>query len=102
MVEKLDKVPVVIVGMGWAGGIIASELTNAGIKVLGLERGKERKMTDYLMAHDELRYHHRHDMMQDLSRETLTPRNSRNIGAVQMRQQATSLVGDGLDGADRP
>ena len=44
MATKLPNVPVVIVGMGWAGGIIASELTKAGIKVVGLERGKDRKL----------------------------------------------------------
>jgi len=99
MVEKLDKVPVVIVGMGWAGGIIASELTKAGIKVLGLERGKERKMTDYLMVHDELRYQHRQDMMQDLSKETITHRNNRKMRALPMRHYGTFIVGDGLGGA---
>ena len=35
---KLPKVPVVIVGVGWAGGIMAAELTKAGVKVVGLER----------------------------------------------------------------
>ncbi|MDR4947697.1 hypothetical protein RGU73_15105 [Neobacillus cucumis] len=61
MASKLPKVLVVIVGMGWAGRIIASELTKAGIKVVGLERGKERKMSDYTMVHDELRFQFRTD-----------------------------------------
>ncbi|CAM4079008.1 GMC family oxidoreductase [Lederbergia lenta] len=99
MAKKLPKVPVVIVGMGWAGGIIASELTKAGIKVLGLERGKERKMSDYLMVHDELRFQQRTELMQDLSKETITSRNNGKIRALPMRHYGTFIVGDGLGGA---
>ena len=46
MVTKLPKVPVVVVGMGWAGGIVSAELTKAGISVVGLERGKDRTTAD--------------------------------------------------------
>ena len=31
MVTKLPKTDVVIIGVGWAGGIIASELTKKGL-----------------------------------------------------------------------
>jgi gluconate 2-dehydrogenase alpha chain len=99
MATKLPKVPVVVVGMGWAGGIIASELTKAGIKVVGLERGKERKMSDYLMVHDELRFQHREELMQDLSKETITHRNNPKMTALPMRDYGTFIVGDGLGGA---
>ena len=34
-----EKTDVVIVGVGAAGGILAAELTKAGMKVIGLERG---------------------------------------------------------------
>src|SRR5690625_7950732 len=87
MAKKLDKVPVVVVGMGWAGGIISAELTKAGIKVVGLERGRERNMSDYLMVHDELRYQHREDMMQDLSKETITHRNNRKMRALRSEER---------------
>jgi gluconate 2-dehydrogenase alpha chain len=30
MAEELDKVEVVVVGTGWAGGIISAELAKAG------------------------------------------------------------------------
>ena len=99
MVTKLDKVPAVVVGMGWAGGIIASELTKAGIQVVGLERGKERSTSDYLMGHDELRFQHREELMQDLSKETITHRNNPTMRALPMRSYGTFIVGDGVGGA---
>lgn len=76
MAKKLPKTDVVIIGVGWAGGIIASELTKKGLSVVGLERGKERVTEDYYMAHDELRYALRYDLMQDLSKETITFRST--------------------------
>ncbi|GGA45264.1 GMC family oxidoreductase [Psychrobacillus lasiicapitis] len=99
MATKLPKVPVVVVGMGWAGGIISAELTKAGIPVVGIERGKERKTEDYLMGHDELRFQHRTELMQDLSKETITHRNTLNMRALPMRNYGTFIVGDGLGGA---
>lgn len=99
MATRLPKVPVVIVGMGWAGGIVASELTKAGIKVVGLERGKDRNTSDYAMGHDELRYQHREELMQDLSKETITHRNNEKMRALPMRDYGTFIVGDGVGGA---
>jgi len=51
MVTVLPKVDVVTTGMGWGGGIVAAELTKAGYNVVGLERGEERFVEDYLMGH---------------------------------------------------
>ncbi len=99
MARKLPKTDVVIVGVGWAGGIIASELTKKGLKVVGLERGRERKTEDYFMVHDELRYALRYDLMQDLSKETITFRGNERIRALPMRQYGSFLIGDGLGGA---
>lgn len=47
MVKKMPKTDVVIAGVGWGGGIIASELTKKGLNVVGLERGQERSTEDY-------------------------------------------------------
>lgn len=99
MATKLPKVPVVIVGMGWVGGIIAAELTKQGVKVVGLERGKPRSTKDYYMAHDELRYAQRLDLMQDLSKETITFRNTAKMTALPMREHGSFLLGEGLGGA---
>ncbi|MED0738227.1 GMC family oxidoreductase [Aneurinibacillus thermoaerophilus] len=97
--RKLPKVDVVIVGVGWAGGIIASELAKNGLKVVGLERGKERKTEDYFMVHDELRYAYRYELMQDLSKETITFRSNEKIRALPMRQYGSFLIGNGIGGA---
>lgn len=99
MVKKLPKVDVVIVGVGWAGGIIASELTKNGLTVVGLERGVERTTEDYYMVHDELRYALRYELMQDLSKETITFRSNEKIRALPMRQYGSFLLGEGLGGA---
>ena len=99
MPKKLPKTDVVIVGVGWAGGIIASELTKQGLNVVGLEKGKERLTEDYYMVHDELRYALRYELMQDLSKETITFRSNEKIRALPMRQYGSFLLGDGIGGA---
>ncbi|NAP01385.1 GMC family oxidoreductase, partial [Halomonas sp. MG34] len=99
MVKTLPKTDVVIVGVGWAGGIIASELTKQGLNVVGLEKGRERETEDYYMVHDELRYALRYELMQDLSKDTLTFRGNEKIRALPMRQYGSFLLGDGLGGA---
>ncbi|RAZ67833.1 GMC family oxidoreductase [Planococcus maitriensis] len=99
MATTLDKVDVVTVGVGWTGGIIAAECAKEGLKVIGLERGQERSTADYSMVHDEYRYAIRYELMQDLSKETITFRNSRNQRALPMRQMGSFLLGEGLGGA---
>ena len=99
MVTKLPKVDVVTIGVGWSAGIIAAELTKQGKKVVGLERGKDRKTEDYYMAHDELRYAVRHEMMQDLSKETITFRNNDKMRSLPMRSYGSFLLGVGVGGS---
>src|SRR6185312_14741875 len=89
----------VTVGVGWLGGIIAAECAKAGLKVLGLERGKSRGTEDFAMVHDEYRYAMRYELMQDLSSETITFRNHRKMRALPMRQLGSFLLGEGLGGA---
>ena len=76
MVTKLPKVDVVTTGMGWTGGIVAAELTKAGYQVVGLERGVERTIEDYLHGHDELKYNVQKEIMQKLTKDTITFRNT--------------------------
>ncbi|SFE94250.1 GMC family oxidoreductase [Alteribacillus iranensis] len=99
MAEELEKVDVVTVGVGWTGGIIAAECAKEGMSVVGLERGKGRSIDDYYMIHDELRYAIRYDLMQDVSKETISFRNAPDQRALPMRQMGSFLLGQGLGGA---
>lgn len=99
MVTKLDKVDIVTVGAGWTGGIVAAEATKEGHTVVSLERGREMTKADYQNIHDELKYSIRYELMQNLSKETLTFRNEPDQEALPMRQLGSFLLGDNVGGA---
>lgn len=102
MVTKLKEVDAVIVGLGWTGGILAKELTQAGLKVVALERGVHRNTAeDYALpgVRDELRFVHRHDLMQNPARDTITVRNNVKQEALPMRRLGSFLPGDGVGGS---
>jgi len=102
MARTLPSVDVVLVGVGWTGGILARELSGAGMNVVGLERGEPRTTREtfaFPYLHDELRYAHRAELMQDLSRETITFRNDSTQTARPMRQYGSFMPGTGVGGA---
>jgi len=99
---KLTSVDILIVGFGWTGGILAKELASTGLKIVALERGAPRDTNpDFTVPgiHDELRFAQRHDMMQNVERETLTFRNTSAQAALPMRQLGSFLPGEGVGGA---
>lgn len=98
MAKKLDKVDAVVVGLSWAGGITSAELTKEGYKVVGLERGKDQKIKDFIGAKDELRYDQHNEMMQDLSLVSLTSRNDTDAEAEPVRSHDNFMAGYGLGG----
>lgn len=98
MVTVLPKVDIVTTGMGWTGGIVAAELTKAGFNVVGIERGEERFVEDYLMGHDELKYNIRKELMQKLNKDTLTFRNTSDQVAKPVRDEGALVVGTGTGG----
>jgi gluconate 2-dehydrogenase alpha chain len=102
MVQKLASVDVVLVGFGWTAAILGQELTDAGLKVLAIERGGWRDTsTDFgvTFAQDELRYYFRHELFQEPARETLTFRNNPTEAALPMRRLGSFLPGSGVGGA---
>jgi gluconate 2-dehydrogenase alpha chain len=102
MVTKLKEVDVVVVGLGWTGGILAKELAEAGMKVVALERGAMRGTeSDYSLpgVRDELRYVVRHDLMQNTARDTLTVRNHLKQEALPMRRLGSFLPGEVVGGS---
>lgn len=98
MVKKLPKVDVVTTGMGWTGGIVSAELTKAGFKVVGLERGEERTTEDYLHGHDEVKYTVHKELMHKLNKDTITFRNNLNEVAKPVRNIASLTIGEGTGG----
>src|SRR5881392_2726633 len=102
MATKLKPVDVVTVGVGLTGTILAKELADTGLKVVGIERGRWRDTDpDFAMpgVHDELKYVRNKELMQDLSKETITFRNAMNETALPMRQLGSFLPGEGVGGA---
>jgi gluconate 2-dehydrogenase alpha chain len=102
MTIKLTTVDVVIVGFGWAGAIMAKELTEAGLHVVALERGPHRDTYPdgaYPQSIDELTYNTRKKLFQDLSKSTVTIRHHASQTALPYRQLAAFLPGTGTGGA---
>ena len=100
-VTKLKPVDAVVVGSGVSGSIIAMELVNAGLKVVGLERGRMvDPQHDFAMpyVHDELKYDRHSDIFQDLSRETITFRNNLQETALPMRELGSFKPGEIVGG----
>jgi gluconate 2-dehydrogenase alpha chain len=94
------KVDVVTVGAGFVAGIMAHELTQAGLQVVSLEQGPWLKTeTDWAHPEDELRYNQRRDMMVDLQQETWTWRPSPKARALPMRQYGSFNPHKGVGGA---
>lgn len=95
----MKKVDVVVVGAGWAGGIVAAELTKKGYNVVGLERGKEQSISDFVGSKDALRYDARYDMMEDHTIQTITGRRNENEEASPLRTQKENYEGTNVGGS---
>jgi gluconate 2-dehydrogenase alpha chain len=102
MAKTLPKRDVVIMGLGWTGSILAQELTQAGLRVVAIERGPWRDTaTDFNIAYmqDELRYAIRKDLFLKPSVEAMTMRNDISQTALPMRDYGSFLPGNGVGGA---
>jgi len=102
MANDRPKADVVIVGLGWAGSVMAEELTRAGLNVVAIERGAWRDTsTDFPPAvdPDELRWHTRRQMLQPMSVETTTFRNRPGQQAAPVRNWNAFQFGWNVGGA---
>lgn len=88
MAMKMKPVDAVIVGMGFTGAIMAKELTDAGLRVVALERGPDQDTDTTARApqvFDELAFDLRGKILQRLATETVTFRHKPQDRAVPMR-----------------
>src|SRR3954467_15644626 len=100
--NKRRSVDVVVVGIGVAGSILCKGLAATGLRVVGLERGRMiDPQHDFAMpyAHDELKFDRHSDILQNLSRETITFRNAMNEMALPMREIGSFKPGECVGGA---
>jgi gluconate 2-dehydrogenase alpha chain len=99
---RLPEVDAVLLGVGLVGSVLGRELTKAGLKVVGLERGEPRNTVPDFQSpgmHDELRYSIRKALMQDNAKETVTFRNNTGQTALPIRRWESFLPGTGVGGA---
>ena len=102
MATMLKEVDAVCIGVGFTGSILARELTKAGLKVVGLERGPNRTSRDDFSipsVRDDLKYAVRHELFQDTQMETVSLRHSPSETALPIRRLGSFLPGTGLGGA---
>jgi gluconate 2-dehydrogenase alpha chain len=102
MATRLSEVDAVLLGVGLVGSMLGRELTRAGLKVVGLERGEPRSTVPDFQGpqmHDELRYSIRKALMQDTAKETVSFRNTPGETALPMRRLGSFLPGTGVGGA---
>jgi gluconate 2-dehydrogenase alpha chain len=102
MATRLTEADAVLIGVGLVGTMLGRELTKAGLKVVGLERGNPQFTVPDFQGphmHDELRYSIRKGFMQDNSKEAVTFRNTIDQVALPIRRWESFLPGTGLGGA---
>src|SRR5271166_4174551 len=99
--DKMKPVDVVVIGLGWTGSMLSMELAKEGLRVLALERGKNRDTSPdytYPKAVDELKYGVRGELFRKRSLETLTIRHRIDDVAVPYRQYNAFLLPDNVGG----
>src|SRR5262245_35482566 len=102
MATVLKEVDAVCIGVGFTGSILARELTKAGLRVVGLERGANRSAReDFTLpaVRDDLKYAVRQELFQDTQMETVTLRHSSSETALPLRRLGSFLPGTGVGGA---
>lgn len=91
MTERFDAI---VVGMGSAGGIIAEQLTKAGLHVLGLDKGPDYTQEDFQVKQDELRYYQRGAMVAGVDVDPVTWRANEGETARVLPWSAGELGSD--------
>lgn len=72
------RIDAIVVGLGAAGGVIASELARKGLKVVGLDKGAFYKLQDFASKFDEIRYYCRSAIVPRMATDPVTWRRNAN------------------------
>jgi gluconate 2-dehydrogenase alpha chain len=102
MARQNKPVDVVMIGLGWTSSIMGMEMTEEGLEVLALERGKDQDTVPdfaYPKTADELTYGVRYKLMSAPVDNTVTVRHSSQDVAVPYRHLGSFLPGTGVGGA---
>jgi choline dehydrogenase-like flavoprotein len=92
--RKLAPTDVVVIGAGASGGTVAKVLTEAGVKVVCLERGPWMKPSEF--SGDEIKYVNRGFLWQDIDLKPRTKRRDSSEVAVKTRfSPVPQMVGGG-------
>jgi gluconate 2-dehydrogenase alpha chain len=67
-----SEADVIVVGLGAAGGLIASELAGRGARVIGIEKGSLYRPSDFVSKFDEIRYYCRSAIVPRMATDPLT------------------------------
>ena len=62
----------IVVGLGASGGIIAEQLTKAGIRVLALDKGPVHTSEEFTFKQDEVKYYSRGSLVPQLATDPVT------------------------------
>src|SRR5919205_2209954 len=62
----------IVIGLGASGGIIAEQLTKAGIRVLALDKGPVHTSEEFTFKQDEVKYYSRGSLVPQLATDPVT------------------------------
>jgi gluconate 2-dehydrogenase alpha chain len=77
-----ERVDAVVVGLGAVGGIVAEQLAQAGLRVVGIEKGARYEDEDFRLKHDEIRYYARSAIVPSMATDPITWRATARDTAV--------------------
>ncbi|QTI87270.1 GMC family oxidoreductase [Streptomyces sp. AgN23] len=98
MTVRLEPVDVVVIGLGAAGGLAASRLALAGLRVVGLEAGPRHATSDF--AHDEIAHFSRNALgAAKVNQEVPTVRSTGHETAAPATGTAGLMMINGVGGS---
>jgi gluconate 2-dehydrogenase alpha chain len=82
-IVSAERTDAIVVGLGAVGGIVAEQLTAAGLRVVGIEKGARFEQEDFRLKHDEIRYYARGAIVPSMTSDPITWRaTTRDVAVV--------------------